>query len=52
MPEFVIRQSNIHRILLAANVLSVKYIDDLYFKNSFYANVGGVPLKVLNELET
>ena len=25
-----------------------KYIDDLYFKHSFYCNVGGVPLKVLN----
>ena len=50
-PEFVIHPRNIHRLVLIANVVSAKYLDDLFFKNSFYANVGGVPLKVLNELE-
>ncbi len=40
-----------HRLLLAANVVSAKYLDDFFYKNSFYANVGGVSLKVINELE-
>ena len=32
-------------------MVAAKYIDDLYYKNSFYATIGGVSLKVLNELE-
>ena len=34
--------------MLAANVVSAKYLDDIYYKNSFYASVGGVNVKVLN----
>ena len=46
--NFTIHKKNIHRLLLASNVVSVKYLDDLFYKNSFYASVGGVSLKVLN----
>jgi hypothetical protein len=51
-PNFLIHKRNIHRLLLVSNLVAAKYIDDLYYKNSFYATVGGVTLKVLNELET
>jgi hypothetical protein len=47
-PTFKIHRKNIHRLLLASNVVAVKYLDDMFYKNSFYANVGGVSLKVLN----
>ena len=47
-PEFIIHKRNIHRLLLVSNLVAAKYIDDLYYKNSFYATVGGVSLKVLN----
>lgn len=50
-PGFVLHTQNVHRILLAANVVAAKYLDDFFYKNSFYANVGGVPLRLLNELE-
>lgn len=50
-PNFTIHKKNIHRLLLVSNLLAAKYLDDLYYKNSFYAMVGGVSLKVLNELE-
>lgn len=50
-PQFVLHQKNMHRLLLAANVVSAKYLDDFFYKNSFYANVGGVSLKIINELE-
>lgn len=50
-PNFKIHKKNIHRLLLTSALVSAKYIDDLFYKNSFYANVGGVSLKVLNELE-
>ena len=45
---FTIHRKNIHRLILASTVVAVKYLDDLFYKNSFYANVGGVALKVLN----
>ena len=47
-PAFTIHRKNIHRLLLASNVIAVKYLDDTFYKNSFYASVGGVSLKVLN----
>jgi hypothetical protein len=50
-PGFLLTSRNVHRLLLAANVASAKYLDDFFYKNSFYANVGGVSLKVLKELE-
>ena len=49
-PLFVVNKRNIHRLLLAANIVSAKYLDDVYYKNSFYANIGGVTVKILNEL--
>lgn len=50
-PEFSLHPRNVHRLILAANVVSAKYLDDFFYKNSFYANVGGVPLTLLNSLE-
>jgi hypothetical protein len=50
-PHFLLHTKNVHRLLLAANVVAAKYLDDFFYKNSFYANIGGVPLKVINELE-
>jgi hypothetical protein len=50
-PEFVITKKNVHRLLLVSNLVAVKYLDDMYYKNSFYATVGGVNLRILNELE-
>ena len=49
-PEFTLHPRNVHRLILAANVVSAKYLDDFFYKNSFYANVGGVPLILLNSL--
>lgn len=47
-PHFILHKKNVHRLLLAANVISAKYVDDFFYKNSFYANVGGINVKVLN----
>jgi len=49
-PNFVIHERNIHRLLLISNVLSAKCLDDLYYKNSYYANVGGISLTLLNQI--
>jgi hypothetical protein len=47
----VLHRRNIHRLLLAACVVAAKYLDDFFYKNSYYANVGGLQLAVLNTLE-
>jgi hypothetical protein len=47
---FVLHRRNIHRLLLTSTVISAKYMDDFFYKNSFYAGVGGVHINVLNTL--
>ncbi len=34
-----------------ALILAIKYHDDLYYNNQYYALVGGIPLGELNDLE-
>lgn len=43
--------SNVHRVLLATMVLSMKLLDDDLYNNKYWATIGGVPLAHLNELE-
>jgi len=32
-------------------VMAVKFYDDYYYRNEYYAKIGGVPLTEFNELE-
>lgn len=32
-------------------MLAVKYIDDLYYKNQYYAKIGGITKQEINSLE-
>ena len=41
-----------HRSLMAAFLLAVKFNDDHFYDNAFYARVGGVPTAELNDLES
>ncbi len=49
--SFQIRLSNVHRLLLAAIVVAIKFYDDTYYDNWFYAQVGGISLQEFNLLE-
>lgn len=49
--KFTLSNLNIHRVVLTAIVLAVKYNEDEYFSNSFYAKVGGILNEELNSLE-
>ena len=49
--NFVINSLNVHRIIITSVMLSAKFFDDHYFKNAFYAKVGGVPCAEMNSLE-
>ena len=50
-PSFKINSLNIHRLLLTSLLCSAKFFDDLYYNNAYYAKVGGIGNKELNELE-
>lgn len=47
----IVNKLNIHRLLLTSIMSSAKFFDDAHYNNSYYAYVGGVPLKELNALE-
>lgn len=32
-------------------MIAAKYLDDFYYKNDFYAKIGGIPPKDINLLE-
>lgn len=46
-----VHRLNMHRLMLGALVLAVKWRDDLYYSNEFYAGVGGVTTEEVNRLE-
>ena len=50
-PEFAISPNNIHRLLISSHVVAAKYLDDFFYKNSYYATIGGISVSVLNQLE-
>ena len=49
--NFVLNDLNVHRVVITSVMIAAKFFDDLYFNNAFYARVGGIPTKELNELE-
>ena len=42
---------NIHRLLLTVVLVSIKMNEDDFYSNAYYAKVGGVTLKEINNLE-
>ena len=40
-----------HRFILVCIILAIKFVDDEFYKNTYYAQVGGVGLAELNILE-
>ncbi|KAJ1447088.1 cyclin-domain-containing protein [Pelagophyceae sp. CCMP2097] len=42
---------NVHRIIITAVCIAAKFHDDSYYNNTFYSQLGGIPLKELNTLE-
>jgi hypothetical protein len=46
-----INRRTIHRLFITSVVLAAKFLDDTFYNNKFYARVGGLSVKELNELE-
>ncbi|KAK9760174.1 cyclin-like protein interacting with PHO85 [Basidiobolus ranarum] len=49
--KFIINSLNIHRLLIASLAVSTKFSSDVFYPNSQYAKIGGIPLTELNQLE-
>ena len=47
----VLTKGNIHRILFSAIFTAMKFNEDIIYKNSFYAKIGGISIKELIQLE-
>jgi len=48
---YILSLNNIHRMLLAACLLSIKFNEDININTKYYANVAGVTVTDLNNLE-
>ncbi|EIM21224.1 cyclin-related 2 [Wallemia mellicola CBS 633.66] len=48
---FTLNSYNIHRLIIAGITVSSKFLSDIFYTNSRYAKVGGLPLSELNQLE-
>ncbi|CAD6891898.1 unnamed protein product [Tilletia laevis] len=51
MRGFAIDSFNVHRLIIAGLTVSSKFSSDVFYTNSRYAKVGGLPVHELNQLE-
>jgi hypothetical protein len=51
MKNIVLTSLNVHRILITSILLSTKVFDDEFYKNAYYAKLGGVSTSEMNTLE-
>ena len=49
--KYILSLKNIHRILLTACLLSIKFNEDVNVKSKYYANMAGISVQDLNNLE-
>jgi len=47
----LLTSQNVHRIIITSVVLAMKFLDDLYYTNSYYAKISGIPCAEMNALE-
>ncbi|KAG7013796.1 Cyclin-U2-2 [Cucurbita argyrosperma subsp. argyrosperma] len=50
-PGFRINLRNVHRLLITTVMVASKYVEDMNYRNSYYARVGGLTTKEMNQLE-
>jgi len=49
--RYLVTSYNVHRLVLTSVLVAAKFYDDIHFKNSYYAMVGGISIKEINRLE-
>ncbi|XP_074263165.1 cyclin-U2-1 [Silene latifolia] len=50
-PGFKISPSNVHRLLITTIMVASKYVEDMNYRNSYFARVGGLTTQEMNKLE-
>ena len=50
--HFILTSYNIHKLILAAFILAIKYNEENYYLMDYYARLGGISLSELNNLES
>jgi len=50
-PTFQVTEMTCHRLLLISVAVAVKFQDDEYYSNEYFAKIGGITTKELNALE-
>ncbi|XP_009344074.2 cyclin-U2-1 [Pyrus x bretschneideri] len=50
-PAFKINVTNVHRLLITTIMVASKYVEDMNYRNSYFARVGGLTTNELNKLE-
>ncbi|PON61167.1 Cyclin [Parasponia andersonii] len=50
-PGFRISARNVHRLLITTIMVASKYVEDMNYRNSYFARVGGLTTNELNKLE-
>lgn len=50
-PKLRVNQFNVRRLFLASVIIACKVLDDQVCRNSYYAQVSGIDLKTLNQME-
>ncbi|KYQ88220.1 Non-receptor tyrosine kinase spore lysis A [Tieghemostelium lacteum] len=49
--DLIVNSMNIHRLVITSLLISTKYLDDIFYNNEFYSQVGGISLREMNGLE-
>ena len=49
--KILLTEFNLHRIFFSALLVAIKYNEDAYYSNLYYAKIGGLKLEKLNKLE-
>ena len=49
--NIILTYNNVHRILFVSIVIAIKYNEDKFYDNKYYAEIGGISLNELNKLE-
>ncbi|KAI3991926.1 hypothetical protein MKX01_012871 [Papaver californicum] len=49
--EFRITNTNVHKFLITTIMVASKFVEDMNYRNSYFAKVGGITTKEMNKLE-
>ncbi|GLJ31979.1 hypothetical protein SUGI_0643690 [Cryptomeria japonica] len=50
-PQFKISSQNVHRLIIVTVMVASKFVEEINYKNSYYAKVGGFSKEEINRLE-